>query len=237
MVTLPPSPSEGGSAGCRIGGLTGIIVKCDPGAVDDVAVLDSPAAARAALDPVRARLLAALAEEPASAAGVAARLGLPRQRVGHHLRALADHGLVVEVDQRRHGGLTERVLSASAAAYAVSPTAMGAAGTDPARVRDRLSAAHLVALAARAVQEVGLLARGAAAARKRLATLSIDTEIRFASAAERAAFTDELAEAVRTIAARYHRESAPDGRRHRLVVLSHPVPVEPPSDDHRSTTS
>ncbi len=52
-----------------------------------VAVLDDPGAALAALDPMRASLLAALAAEPASAAAVAARLGLPRQKVGYHLNA------------------------------------------------------------------------------------------------------------------------------------------------------
>lgn len=190
-----------------------------------VAVIDDPATAVAALDPVRARILAALAEEPASAAGVAARIGLPRQKVGYHLNALADRGLVVEVEQRKHGGLTERVLAASAAAYVVSPTAMGTAGADPDRIGDRLSASYLVALAARAVGEVGRLARGAAAAGRRLPTLSIDTDIRFASAADRAAFADQLAATVADLAARYHDESAPGGRWYRVVALAHPRPA------------
>ena len=193
--------------------------------VTDVAVLDDPAAAVAALDPVRARLLAELAAEPASAAGVAARIGLARQKVGYHLAALAAHGLVVEVDQRRHGGLTERIFAASANAYAVAPGAMGAAGADPSRVPDRLSAAYLVALAARAVGEVGALVRGAAEARKRLPTLSLDTDIRFRSVADRAAFAEELASAVRQLAARYHDESARGGRWYRVVAFAHPRPT------------
>lgn len=192
----------------------------------DVAVIDDPAAAVVALDPVRARLLAELASEPASAAGVAARVDLPRQKVGYHLKALQEQGLVVEVEQRRHGGLTERVLAASASAYVVSPSAMGAAGADPARVPDRLSASYLVALAARVVREIGILVRGAEQAGKRLPTLSIDADIRFRSAAERAAFADELAAAVRSLASRYHDESAPGGRWHRVVVVSHPRPSE-----------
>ena len=193
----------------------------------DVAVLDTAAAALVALDPTRARLLAALAEEPASAAGVAARVDLPRQKVGYHLKALQEQGLVVEVEQRRHGGLTERVLAASAGAYVVSTAAMGGAGADPARVPDRLSASYLLALAARVVREVGALVRGAEDAGKRLPTLSIDADIRFRSAAERAAFADELAAAVRSLAARYHDESAPGGRWHRVVAVSHPRPEEP----------
>jgi DNA-binding transcriptional ArsR family regulator len=192
--------------------------------VPDVAVLDDPAAAIVALDPVRASLLASLATEPASAATLASRLGLPRQKVGYHLTTLEALGLVVEVDQRRHGGLTERILAASAGAYVVSPAAMGAAGADPARVGDRLSASYLLALAARAVREVGTLVHGAERARKPLPTLSLDADIRFRSAEERAAFADDLAAAVRSLTSRYHDETAPGGRWYRFVALSHPCP-------------
>jgi DNA-binding transcriptional ArsR family regulator len=196
----------------------------DNGEVLDVVVIDDPAAAVVALDPVRSSLLAALATEAASASGVAARLGLPRQRVGHHLRALEDQGLVQQVGTRRHGGLTERVLASSAGAYVVSPAAMGGAGVDPQRVPDRLSAAYLVALAGRAIREIGVLLRGAERAGKRLPTLSVDADVRFRSPAEQAAFADELAAAVRTVVARYHDESTPGGRWYRVVAFAHPRP-------------
>jgi DNA-binding transcriptional ArsR family regulator len=192
----------------------------------DVAVLEDPAAAVVALDPVRAQVLASLAAEPASAAGVAARVGLARQKVGYHLNALAEHGLVVEVDQRRHGGLTERIFAASAAAYVVSPGAMGAAGADPDRIADRLSASYLIASAARIVREVGVLARLASDAGKRLPTLSVDADIRFRSAADRAAFAEELASTIRGLAARYHDEAVPDGRWYRVAAFAHPRPQE-----------
>jgi DNA-binding transcriptional ArsR family regulator len=194
--------------------------------VSDVAVIEDPAAAVVALDPRRSRLLGALAEEPASAAAVAARVGLPRQQVGYHLKALQDQGLIVEVGQRHHGGITERILTASARGYVVSPAAMGTAGVDHTRVADRFSAAYLVALAARAVDEVGRLLRRAERAGKRLPTLSIDAEICFASAEDRAACAAELAHAVQTIAARYHDESGPTGRWYRIVAISHPRPSE-----------
>lgn len=189
---------------------------------DAVAVLDDPAAALAALDPKRASLLAALAIEPASAAAVATKVGLPRQKVSYHLNALAEHGLVVEVEQRRHGGLTERIFAASAGAYVVSPTAMGDAGAEPSRIEDRLSASYLLALAGRAIREVGRLAVKARQADKRLPILTIDTDLRFATAEDRAAFAADLAEAITTIAARYHAESTPGGRWYRVVAFSHP---------------
>jgi DNA-binding transcriptional ArsR family regulator len=191
--------------------------------MQDVDVISDPAAAMVALEPVRARLLAKLAE-PGSAATLAERVGLTRQKVNYHLRLLETHGLVREVEQRRWGGLTERLLQASAASYVVSPRALGGAGSDPERTSDRLSAGYLVALAARIVREVGDLARRAEAAGKRLPTLAIDAEIRLRSPAERAAFTSELAAAVTAIAARYHDPSACDGRSYRLMVGAHPLP-------------
>jgi DNA-binding transcriptional ArsR family regulator len=200
-------------------------------AVLDVEVIEDPAAAVVALDPMRARLLAELAE-PASAATLAARVGLARQKVNYHLRALEAHGLVRLAEERRWGGLTERLLVATAASYVVSPGALGEAANDPARASDRLSARYLIALAARIVREVGALTRRADKQGKRLATLALDTEIRFRSAADRAAFTDDLTAAVTTLVSRYHDESAPGGRRHRLVVAAHPLPHDArPSSD------
>jgi DNA-binding transcriptional ArsR family regulator len=190
--------------------------------MQDVEVIENAAAAVAALDPVRARLLAELSE-PCSAGALAVRVGLPRQKVNYHLRALETHGLVELVGERKHGGITERLLQATAAGYVVSPAALGQTGADPERTADRLSAAYLIALAARMVREVGTLARRSTAAGRRLPTLSIDTTISFRSAEERAAFAGELAAAVTALAGRYHHD---DGRPHRLVVAVHPRPEE-----------
>ncbi|TXL80357.1 helix-turn-helix transcriptional regulator [Vineibacter terrae] len=193
----------------------------------DVDVIADPAAAAAALDPVRSRLLAELTV-PASAAALAARIGIARQKVNYHLRALEAHKLVHVAEERQWGGLTERLLVATAAAYVVSPEAMGPAAVDPRHSTDRLSAGYLVALGARVVREVGDLWRRARQAEKRLATLAIDTEIRFRSAADRAAFTYDLTRAVADLVARYHDASAPGGRPHRLVVMAHPTPKAAP---------
>lgn len=190
--------------------------------MDDVAVIADPGAAATALDPTRARLLAALAE-PASATMLAARLGLPRQKVNYHLRALERHGLVELVEERRKGNATERLLRATAAAYLISPAALGAAAPDPGRTGDRLSARWLLALGARLVREVGELVTGAARAGKQVATFAIDAEVRFATAADRAAFAEELAGAVAALVAKYHDEAATGGRAHRLLVAIHPT--------------
>jgi broad specificity phosphatase PhoE len=96
---------------------------------------------------------------------------------------------------------------------------------DPDRTADRLSARHLIAMAGRLVREVASLSNRAETAGKRLPTFTIDTEIRFRSAEDRAAFADELTAAVLDLAARYHHD---DGRPHRLVVAAHPKPEENP---------
>ena len=194
--------------------------------MDDVGIIDDPAAAIVALDPIRSRLLADLAE-PASAATLATRLGIARQKVNYHVRALEAHQLVREAGKRQWGGLTERLLVASASSYIVSPRALGPVALEPARTPDHLSATYLIALAARIVDEVGDLLRRSRQADKQLATLSLDTEIRFRSAADRAAFSNELIQAVAILVARYHDESAPGGRAHRLVLVTYPLPHEP----------
>lgn len=191
----------------------------------DVEVIEDPAVATVALEPVRSRLLAELSE-PASAATLAARLGIARQKVNYHLRSLETHRLVKEAGTRKWGGLTERLLVASAASYVVSPRALGPVATDPARGQNPLSASYLIALAARVVREVSDLVRRSREVEKSVAALSLDTVIRFRSAADRAAFSKELIQSVRALAARYHDESAPSGRSHRVVLMAHPLPVE-----------
>src|SRR6476469_7745703 len=153
----------------------------------DVQVIEDPEAATVALEPTRSRLLSELGK-PASAATLAARVGLTRQKVNYHLKALEAHGLVKQTHERKWGGLTERLLVASAASYVVSPSALGEVAADP---------------------------------NKRIATLSIDTEIRFRSAAERAAFSTELTEAIAQLASKYHDASATGGRNHRLTVVAY----------------
>ncbi|MPZ82151.1 MAG: helix-turn-helix domain-containing protein [Actinophytocola sp.] len=187
-----------------------------------MAVIEDPAAAEVSLDPIRAKLLAELAE-PGSATTLANRVGLPRQKVNYHLRALEKHGLVELVEERKKGNVTERVLQATASSYVISPMALSAVQPDPERAPDRLSARWLLAVASRLVRDVGMLITGATKAQKRVATFALDGEVRFASAADRAAFAEELAHTVTTLIGRYHDENAAGGRDHRLIVAIHPT--------------
>ena len=70
----------------------------------DIEVIEDPAAAEASLDPIRTRILQELVE-PGSATQLAAKVGLPRQKVNYHLKALERHGLVELVEERRKGNV------------------------------------------------------------------------------------------------------------------------------------
>ncbi|MET7983301.1 MULTISPECIES: winged helix-turn-helix domain-containing protein [unclassified Streptomyces] len=189
----------------------------------DVTVIEDAEAAAVSLDPIRARLLAELAAGPASAAMLAGRVGLPRQKVNYHLKTLERHGLVELAGERRKGNVTERMMRATAASYVISPKALAAVQPDPDRFRDQLSARWLLALGARLVRDVGSLVTGAAKARKRLATYALDGEVTFASAADRAAFIEELTAGVSALIRKYHDGDTETGRPHRIVVAVHPT--------------
>jgi len=188
----------------------------------DVEAIEDAAAAEASLDPIRARLLAELAQ-PGSATTLSGRVGLARQKINYHLRTLERHGLIELVEERRKGNCTERMLQATAASYVISPSALAAVAPNPARAPDQRSARWLLAIAGRMVREVGELIGGASAAGKPVATLAIDSEIRFASAADRAAFAAELATTVNGLVAKYHDAHAARGRVHRFLVALHPA--------------
>lgn len=197
------------------------------GAAAAVHVIDDPAGAAAMLQPLRLEILSELAE-PDSAAGLARRLGVPRQQLNYHLRQLEEHDLVEVVGERQRRGCTERLLRAVASSYLVNPAALGPVATDPSRVPDQVSSAYLVAVAAQVIRDLAALRARARREGKRLATLTLQSEVRFASPATQRAFAAELTHEIARIVAKYHDEQAPDGRRFRLVAGAY----QDPSPDH-----
>ncbi len=195
--------------------------------LDRVEVLREPGAAAALLDPVRLRLVEALGEEGDSATGVARRLGLPRQKVNYHLRELEKLGLVGLVEERRKGNCVERIVRARATTYAMDPSMLGALTPDPAREPDRRSAAHMIAVAARTVRELGELLRRAAKARMKISTLTIDAEVRFASAGQQSDFGEEMAQSLAQLVSKYHDDGAPGGRTFRVVACTYQAITKP----------
>jgi biotin operon repressor len=182
--------------------------------------------------PLRLAILQAAAS-PRSATEIAAGLGLSRQRVNYHIGRLRRAGFLVPADRRRRRGLFEQRYAATARAYVVDPAVLGPVRLRPEQIADRLSAEYLVALATQMQGDVSQVMGEAAAEGKRVATLSISTELRFADPAQRARFARALERAVKRIVARHAApattasgEPAP-GRQFRLVVGCYPPPATP----------
>ncbi len=181
-----------------------------------------PKRAAALLQPLRLRVLEALAE-PGSAASVARRLGLARQKVNYHLRELERDGLVELVEERRRGNCTERIVQATARGYLIAPEVLGPLAADPDKLSDRFSSAYLVAAAAEAIHDLSQLRARADEAEQRIATLTLQTEIAFPSPEARNAFAEELSNELARIVAKHHDDSQPDCRRFKLLVGAYPA--------------
>jgi len=191
-------------------------------APESLQVVADPARAARALSPIRRQALAALAEAPDSATGLAQRLGTTRQRLNYHLRELEKAGFLELVEERRKGNCTERVLRAKARHWLIDPCALAAIGGDPLPPADRFSATYLVALAARAIRELAGLVGKAAEGRKRLATLAIDADVRLGRPSDFPAFANDLARAVAEVIVRHQDDDASGGRRFRVLAGAWP---------------
>lgn len=190
------------------------------------ALLDDLDTALLALAPIRRRILAALTE-PASAAGLAEQLSMPRQKIGYHLNALEAAGLVQLAEERRRRGFTERLFVA-AQNYVLDPALMQApVDPDAVGAQDRHAADHLISTASTLVRDVARMREDAAAEGSRLLTLTVEADVTFATPADFDAFTEEVSAAVAALARKY---SAPAGRRYRLTAVAHPaVPKATPA--------
>jgi DNA-binding transcriptional ArsR family regulator len=174
-----------------------------------------PDRVRLALSPIRRRLLERL-REPASATRLAAELGLSRQRVNYHLRALEEAGLLELVDERPRRGFTERVLAARADAFVVDPAVLGAIARVEAQ--DRYAAEHLIGAATDVVRDVVRMQSAARREGTRLLTFTIEAEVGFAEPADVERFCTRLANFVA------EHGSTAGGRRYRVVIGGHPAP-------------
>jgi len=176
----------------------------------------------AMLSPMRRRILGSL-REPDSASGLARRFGVPRQKVNYHIRRLEAAGLIECVERRQRRGCVERRLRLTARAFVIDPAVIEGLGVDPDAVQDRFSSSYLMAAASRVVREISTLRAGAASARRKLPTLTLETEVALASPADLAAFAGELNDSIARLVTRYHQPSAPAGRLYRFILGGHPA--------------
>jgi hypothetical protein len=191
--------------------------------------------AAAVMHPLRPRILH-LAATPSSATELAGQLRLPRQVVNYHVRELARARFLKRAGQRKKRNLIEQRWVATARAYVFAPDVLGPAAPDWRRIQDAMSAEYLAALAAQVQSDLGAITAQAAAAGKRLSTLSLHSELRFENAEQRARFADALHAAVLDVIARHAAPaSKPDGtpgsgRPYRLMLGCYPAPSIPSPD-------
>jgi DNA-binding transcriptional ArsR family regulator len=174
------------------------------------------------LHPIRRRILSAL-RNAGSASTVAREIGLSRQKVNYHLRELEKAGFIEEVEQRRAGNCIERIVRARADHYLLDPSLLGDLSVEAGTAEDRFSSTYLLTLAAEAVRDLAEARSTAARSGRRLATFALHSEVRFATAADRNAFTAELANTFARLIARYHDEEAPGGRSFRFLAGAYPA--------------
>jgi DNA-binding transcriptional ArsR family regulator len=194
-------------------------------------IIDDPARARAALQPIRLRLLHLL-ERPQSAPQLAKAMGMPRQRVLYHLRTLEAQRLVEAHEHGTVGRRIDRSYVRTATSYAIAPKTLGGVAVDSRTVADAFSSAYLSAVAGRALNDLAALARAAAARGKRVPTLTLETDVRFATPADQRRFADELTAALAALAAKYHHPDAPQGRTFRVFACGYPAVPSPSPESH-----
>lgn len=194
-----------------------------------IEIVRDDARASALLHPLRRRILEAL-REPDSAAGLARRFHLPRQKVNYHVRELAKARFLERAGRRRRRNMTEQRYVARATGYVLSPELLGQLKADKNRVEDVFSASYLLALSAQLQSELGRAASEAEARGKRLSTLALTSELRFESAEQRAVFAKELQLALTGVVARFSSPyraadgSPGSGRPYRLMLGCYPIP-------------
>jgi DNA-binding transcriptional ArsR family regulator len=188
-----------------------------------VHVIDEGGAATSALHPLRLEILSELAE-PESAAGLARRIGVPRQQVNYHVRQLEEQGLVKLVGERRVRNCVERLVQAVGRSYMINPAALGGLGADPERIEDKASAGYLLAVASQMIQDLAGLQNQTRRADPDALTLALRTDIRFKSREAQTAFAAELTEEVARLVAKYHVARAPKKWLFRVHASAYPVP-------------
>jgi DNA-binding transcriptional ArsR family regulator len=188
-----------------------------------VNIVGDAARASMLLKPLRLQILERLREAPDSASGLARHLGLPRQKINYHLRELEKNGLIEQVEERKRGNCVERIVRATAQYYLISPEALGNLVTDPGQIQDQFSSTYLVAVAARAIRDLAVLRERAVKAGKKLPTFTLEADVRFASAAEVNAFTEELSSAVARLVTKYHDDKTKGGRLFKFIIGSYPA--------------
>jgi len=182
------------------------------------AILETSEQLAAVTHPTRLRILDAL-RIPDSAAGVARRLGEPRQRINHHVRELAKVGLLTGAGERRKGNFVEQLYESTAGTLVVSPRVTWGDGARLRAIADQVSLQHLVEIGERLQRDAAALLDRAAFDGEQIPSATVEATLRFADAEARAAFLDEyLALTARLI----EQHAASEGEAFTVALVAHP---------------
>ena len=163
----------------------------------DVEIIREPDRAVAVLHPLRRRILALLSE-PAGAATLARRLGLPRQRLNYHLRALEKAGVIEVKGTRKVRGCTERLLQRRSRQVLLHPFLLDPKSLRPGTHIDPRSWAYLRSRVLRVLRDISLAEEHSP--RKPLA---LEASVGFANERSREKFETALGKSFRELAVRF----------------------------------
>ncbi len=163
----------------------------------------------------RQQLLAELAE-PTSAATLAKRHDMSRQRIGYHMRDLEKAGCITLVEERAQRGLTEKLYQVTPRIYTQAPRDLPLRRSQSAFSFARL--VHVLGHALSTLARISTLAKPS----QRIATLALDAQLHFENPAQRKAFTEDLLDAVETVIKKHQRPSSESSRSFRLVLGAYP---------------
>ena len=189
-----------------------------------VEVLDDADRVAALAHPIRIAILEQL-RTPDSASGVARALGETRQKTNYHVKALLDAGLLEPAGERRARNFVEQLYQSVAPTFLVAPAL---AWSDDRRVdtlRAQLPLEHLVRVGERLQRDaIGLLDR-AAFDGEAIPAAAVETEVRFADEATRAAFLDEYLAAIKPLLKKFGNRR---GDAYRVALVVYPDREEQP---------
>jgi len=183
------------------------------------AVIDTPEQLVAVTHPTRLRILDELRRRD-SAAGVARRLGEPRQRINHHVRELAKAGLLVSAGERRNGNFVEQLYESAAGTFVLSPRITWGDGARLQAIADQLSLRHLIEFGERLQRDAVSLLDQASFDGDAIPTVTVEATVRFADEAARSAFLDDYLHLATELIDRY---AAAGGDDYTVGLVVHPT--------------
>ena len=188
-------------------------------------IVDDAAKARMALSPLRRELLERLSA-PASASELGEQMNITRQKLGYHLKQLETAGLIFVAEERQRRGFVEKRYQSRAEALVFDPQIMGNTDQRQNNVMDRYASEHLIQSASAVIRDVTRMRAEADRSEKRLLTFTIEADVGFARPSDVESFTEQLAQAVLTIARQFDCGDS-TSRPYRLTICGHPTAPKP----------